>query len=501
MVCDMNQVAIKPRHGGAPRGEGAAAAGCGRPCFCGGRWGLVGAVAAGLLALVGCGDGLERGEPTPPGKPCVPQVSGAVGPGSQVSFDADHILCVRLTMKSDDFERLRAENRFGVHETVLLEETFAYLTDGCAENVPRLYNWYEADVDADGLALQRVGIRRKGFLGSVIGQGWYKPSLKIKTDLHVPGQLLGDTEHITLNNNLQDPRRMQSCLAYGIFADAGYPAPRCNLANVMVNGVPMGTYSHVEAIKKRFLARAFGDSSGSLYEGTLADFSSAFLGGAEGGNLGRWQAKTGDTDPTGLPLRKLRDALLLPDDQLLQGLAPLLDVERFVTFWALEALLNHGDGYTAGRNNFYVYFDPGDGGRAVFIPWGPDNVMNGDGDEASLDRHVYGEVARRLSRLPAVAPQFESEMRRLLHEAWREEVLLARIDSYAEQVQGAETDPGFQASVADLRAWVTGRRSTVAALLNKGLPAGRASAGQCTDLPFDIPGGGADALSILAFLW
>ena len=458
-----------------------------------------------LIGLQACGGGIDRGDPPPPALPCVATVAAAVGPGSQVSFDSAAMLCVRLDMKDEDFEQLRGENRFAVEEAVLVEEALAYLTDGCAENIPGHYNWYEAGVNADGLSLQRVGIRKKGFLGSVAGQGWFKPSLKIKTDQQVAGQLLGDTEHITLNNSIQDPRRMATCLAHGVFRDAGYPAPRCNLANVMVNDTPLGPYAHVEAIKKRFLERAFGDNSGSLYEGTIADFSDGFLSGAADGNLGRWQAKTTNTDPKGLPLRHVLDALQVPDPQLLPALEAVLNLDRFITFWAVEVLINHSDGYTAGRNNFYVYFDPNDGDRAVFIPWGPDNVFNDDNGEdggpAGLERYVYAELPRRLSRVPTIALRFEKEMRRLLDVVWREQVLLARIETYADQVRSAQDDPDFDASVLAMRSWVTGRRAAMQTQLSKGLPAGRAQPGLCTDLPFDLAGGGADALSILAFFW
>ena len=46
----------------------------------------------------------------------------------------------------------------------------------------------------------------------------------------------------------------------------------CNFARVTVNGEYLGIYSNVESIGKPFLKRRFGNNSGNLYEGTLADF-------------------------------------------------------------------------------------------------------------------------------------------------------------------------------------------------------------------------------------
>ena len=457
------------------------------------------------LGLSACDDAFDGDELPPPALPCVPTVAGTVGPASSVSFDPNAMLCVRLSMAADDLERMKAENRFSASTDVAIDEALAYLTDGCTENVPGSYTWYRADVDVDGLVLRQVGVRKKGFLGSVLGQGVHKPSIKLKTDKYVAGQLLGDTERITLNNNSQDPRRVNTCLAYEVFAAADYAAPRCNVANVMINDKPFGAYSHVEAIKKPFLKRAFGDDSGSLYEGTIADFGTDFLAVAAAGNLGRWQAKTDDTDPTGAPLRRIRDALKVPDAQLVASLDAVLNLERFMTFWAVEVLINHSDGYAGNRNNFYVYFDPTDAERAVFIPWGPDNVLNDEGDEdalVDLNTFVFGELPRRLSRVPATATRFEEELRRLLEHVWREETLLARIDMYGGQVRSAQDDPEYDGRLATLRSWVKRRRAAVNSALSKGLPRGAGRPALCTEMQGgDIAAGGVDALSIFAFFW
>src|SRR5690606_15718138 len=76
---------------------------------------------------------------------------------------------------------------------------------------------------------------------------------------------------MTLSNDLEDPTLTRECLALDLFAEAGYPAPRCNFANVSVNGQELGTYVHVEAIDAQLLARHFADASGNLYRGELAD--------------------------------------------------------------------------------------------------------------------------------------------------------------------------------------------------------------------------------------
>jgi hypothetical protein len=65
---------------------------------------------------------------------------------------------------------------------------------------------------------------------------------------------------LTLNNNRQDPGNLvHQCLGYGVFAAAGVPAPRCNVAAVSVNGVPLGVYTHVEPVGEPMLGLHFAD--------------------------------------------------------------------------------------------------------------------------------------------------------------------------------------------------------------------------------------------------
>ena len=396
------------------------------------------------------------------GLPCSPNVPEGVDPTDGVSFDSNYIMCIKVTMDPHDFERLTEETRFDG-----AGNDFEQIWPDCSQPWPSTYNWYRADIEVDGVSLLDVGIRKKGFVGSQYSP---VPALKIKTDKYVKGQFLGDTERITLNNNGGVIPRMAACLTYEIFAAAGYPAPRCNMANVMVNGQPKGPYVHVEAIKKRFLRHAFGNNTGSLYEGTHTDFVKAWLP--------RWECKTGDTDTSYAPLAGVAQALQKPDDELVDALSAVLNIDRYITFWALEALVNHLDGYSADRNNFYVYFDPTDADRAVFIPWGADKTFLGD---FSLDGYLTADLPRRLSRIPAIAARMENELKRLLNEVWDEAVLLESIDCYSAQVKSAQQDDDYNTRVEALRTWVRSHPDRVREMLRLGLPMGMEKSLPCTN--------------------
>ena len=394
--------------------------------------------------------------------------------GDEVSYDPAEMGCVALTMAPGDYTALSNQYRFEGGEEDQWPEIIALTAMSCSEPYPSGYTYFPGDIKVDGWAASDVGIRRKGFIGSVV-DAHDRPSFKVKVDEYVEGQQLGDTERVTLNNNHQDFTRTRTCLTYSVFEDAGYPAPRCNLANVSMNGFNLGAYSHVEDIKKRFLRREFGNDSGSLYEGTMADFTDAHLAGLPD-NLGRFEAKTGETDPTGAHLRELADALQVPDEELEGALDEVIDLDSFLLFWALETVVNHNDGYNANTNNFYVYFDPDRGDRAVFIPWGADQAFY-----VWPQTKVTSELARRISRVPALHQRYLDELEWVVEEVWDVDLLHERIDAFAAQVATAEEPSDAQeASAADLRAWVDGRRADIEDFIAAGGDIGLAETGACS---------------------
>ena len=396
----------------------------------------------------------------PPPLPCEPNVPDGIDPAAGASFDPNHMLCIKVTMAPDDYTRMARETRFLTDYKSIDEvfEEFSKIQSNVPQPWPSRYNWYQADIEIDGVSLDKVGIRRKGFIGSLYSP---VPSFKIKTDKFVKDQFLGDTERITLNSIPWDYTRMFTCLTYETFAAAGHPAPRCNLANVMVNGQPLGPYVHVEAIKKRFLRRNFGDDTGSLYEGIGTDFVEEWLP--------RWECKTSSTDTSLAPLLGVAQALQKPDDELVDALSAVLNIDRYITFWALEVLTAHPDCYSSVRNNFYVYFDPTDGDRAVFIPWGVDKIFDFD---LALDHYLGADLPRRLSRIPAMATRMEDELERLLNEVWDEAAILASIERYSAQAKTAQQDDDYDSKLETLRAWVKNRPHKVREMLRDGLPKG-----------------------------
>lgn len=363
-----------------------------------------------------------------------------------VPFVPGGLLEVDIAMKPADWDALR-------HQTRAL---FDVLGPDCLAAPPdKVFTWFAADVTVDGARAHDVGIRKKGFLGSL---DELRPSLKLEADELVDGQRLGGLERLTLNNGRQDPSRLRQCLAYDVFRAAGVPAPRCNFAHVTLNGLNLGLYVHVEEVKKRFLVEHFGEPLGEAWEGQLSDFRDGWLD--------TFEPELADT-PDRAPLEAVVDALAVDDEGLLAALDRVVDLDAFMTFWAAESLVAHWDGYSGNTNNFFVYFDPSDA-RLRFIPWGTDGAFVVQDPQAPASVQATGALAHRLYAHPEGRRRYHAALRRLLDEVWDEDALAAQIDAWWPALAGArevDGEPAASEDVAALRAFIAGRRAAIEAEL------------------------------------
>ena len=76
---------------------------------------------------------------------------------------------------------------------------------------------------------------------------------------------------------------------------------------MMVNDDDVRVYANVEAIKKPMLRRLFGDDSGNLYKGTVADIRTGFTA--------RIEKKTNEDEDDWSDLNALLAAIESPDDE------------------------------------------------------------------------------------------------------------------------------------------------------------------------------------------
>lgn len=217
-------------------------------------------------------------------------------------FPTNRLVSLEITVDEENWNKLRFERR---------EFWTALGADRQFESPPSPYNYVEASVKIDGVTFPKVGLRKKGFFGS---QDTERPSLKIKLNMFDLDSNIDGLTNLTFNNNKQDRSQMSQFMGYAFFDAAGSPGSRCALAKVLVNGENIGVYSHVETVREQLLEREFGNSDGTLYEGTVVDF------------FPNWEKsfelKTGDPESGLKHLLKVINALSEEDGDSLLGSNP-----------------------------------------------------------------------------------------------------------------------------------------------------------------------------------
>lgn len=366
-------------------------------------------------------------EPTPePTATPAPMPEDAADPlPSDAYFTLDRVLDISIEIATEDWDTLR-------HQTRTWDDLMAEIEEyNLTRPFASIYSWFSATVTVDGETHTSVGVRKKGFIGS---QSDTKPSLKLRFDKYVDDQSLGGVvERMTLNNGVQDRSMVNTCLTYRIFTAAGHPAPRCNFATVSVNGKHLGLYAHVEEIKAPFLLRHFDNAEGNLYEGNISDFLPV--------NRGTIEKKTNEDAADWSDIDSVVLALQDQADSGLEALGEIVDLDRFLTFWAIEVLVGHWDGYTGGRNNYWFYraLD----GPFVFIPWGADQTFHLQDDPNPFDNFsnpppsvlAVTAIPNRLYSHPDWRDKYAARLKEILEAVWDEQELLAVVDQMAAIVQ------------------------------------------------------------------
>ncbi len=367
-----------------------------------------------------------------------PDSDGEADP-SDAYFALDRVLDISIEIAPEDWDTLR-------HQTRTFDDLIAEIEEyGLSQPFADIYDWFSGTVTVDGETYADVGVRKKGFIGS---QSDTKPALKLRFDKYVDGQILGGImERMTLNNGIQDPSMVNTCLSYRVFAAAGNPAPRCNFATVSVNGKNLGLYIHVEEIKPPFLARHFESAEGNLYEGTVSDFTPDYRG--------TFEKKTNEDAADWSDIDVVVAALLDPSDAGLKALSEIVDLDRFLSFWSTEVLVGHWDGYAGDRNNYHFYREPD--GPFVFIPWGVDDTFHLKDDPNPFDNIsnpppsvlALTAIPNRLYNNPDWRARYAIRLKEILDSAWDEDELLAVVDEMAAIVQQHALPDARQAAAGD----------------------------------------------------
>ena len=308
-------------------------------------------------------------------------------------FASGAVRRIRLEITSEDLRSLRSNPRQYVHVTV--REGTNVLLD--------------------------VAARLKGSSSFQNVDG--KSSFTLDCDRFRAGQRFHGLRKIHLNNSLEDPSYLNEKLGSELFRTAALPAPRVAHAIVELNTRRLGLYVLKEGFAEEFLARHFQRTDGNLYEpqaGVAPDVT------------GPMTRNSGAGPDDNLDLRRLAAASAHESLALRwEALDEILDLDRFLTFMAVETLSGHRDGYCLARNNYRLYHEPASN-RFVFLPDGMDQLF-GRAD-FPVEPRMAGVVAKAVLETPQGRQAFRERLPLVFTNCFKVEALTNRVHAWSEAI-------------------------------------------------------------------
>ncbi|HEY7189251.1 MAG TPA: CotH kinase family protein [Vicinamibacterales bacterium] len=323
-------------------------------------------------------------------------------------------------------------------------------------------DFYPADVTWNGLRVRNLGVRSRG-LGSRSG---IKPGLELDfAHYSSRSQFLG-LKALVLDNFTTDPSMIRERVAMALLRRLGIPAPREAHAQLWVNGQYAGLYALVEPVDTVFVQRAFGDSSGALFEyHWLQPFFATFLGENLDAYRPLFEPRTQQTkstfelfDPIRELFRTINDS---PADAFRESVNRFIDLDSTLRLIAAESFLAEWDGVIgyAGMNNFYLYRD-NTSGQSRMLPWDADHAMYA-ADYPLLAGSSENVLMRRSLEDPALRQLYASYVREAIQSASADNWLAREIAFESQQIRdSAFADPvkpysneEFDAAIAELTAF------------------------------------------------
>jgi spore coat protein CotH len=258
-----------------------------------------------------------------------------------------------------------------------------------------------------------------------------------------------------------------------LFDAAGVPAPRAGFTTVQMNGRNLGIHVLTEGFNKEFLRHYFTNVHGNLYQTHGNQEITDHL-----------DVNSGDDPKNDAGLRALARAVKEADPAIRwRRLEDTLDMNRFLSFMAMEVMLCHWDGYCMNQNNYRVFHDLGSN-KVVFIAHGLDQMFGTGtmllgGEKSTANCPIFppwqGAVARAVMSTSEGGRLYVSRLEQLYTNHFHVDPLLKRVDELASVVQSAmtESEPqsarNYQRQVDTLKAHIQQRDKSLARQLAQAL--------------------------------
>ncbi|HYV39598.1 MAG TPA: CotH kinase family protein, partial [Gemmataceae bacterium] len=376
------------------------------------------------------------------------------------------------------------------------------------------FPWASAALTAEGKTYKNLGIRYKGNSTYSSSANMLKRPMQIDFEHYGGNERWRGLKKLSLSNGVTDPARLRETLAFEVFRAAGVPASKTAYVEITLT-VPgkydkeyLGLYVLIEHVGNQFLKERFQSAKGLLLKPELSfgGGGGGFGKGPGGGGLEflgedwaayekRYQPKT---EATKSQKKRFIDFTRLinngSDEQFNKEIGAYLDVDEFLRYLAVNALLVNLDSFIGISHNYYMYLRP-DNNKIVFIPWDLDLSFGvlalGGSPEQQLDLSInhphvgQNKLIDRLLAMNGVKDQYQKILKDLTATSFSKEKLFKDLDALeqvtkaplAREKQAADArketaggfgfggGPGFGGQTPPLRTFVEKRTEAVTAQL------------------------------------
>jgi len=336
----------------------------------------------------------------------------------------------------------------------------------------RTNQYYAANVSFDGELVEQVGVRSRG-KGS---RSDTKPGLRLDFNRFAKGRDFHGMKSAVLDNEVQDTSVLREVLAYDVFQAMGIAAPQVAYARVTVNGEYWGVYAQTEDVRKSFLLERFGEDTGNLFS---YEWGGAYDLSWRGEDEVQYvpvpfepQTNEDSLDSTELIdfIRAVNEA---PEASFVAEISNYLDIEKFLTYLAVENAIAESDGFLGdqGMNNYYLYQRDG-GSRFEVIPWDKDNAFQAP--QWPLFRGVEGNLlVSRLLNVTGLRGLYVAAVQRAVRDFVNTRYLTPRLEANYRLIREAVlqdtkkpySNDEFELAVVGLRGVIASREPDVSAQL------------------------------------
>ena len=236
------------------------------------------------------------------------------------------------------------------------------------------FPWAEGSLTINGQHLNGIGARYKGNASFNLMRGSLKRNMKIKLDWTNKDQNYNSVETLNLNAGGLDPSKLRDAFSYWLFREAGVPAPRTTFAEMTLT-IPgqyekehLGLYTIVEQVNKSFLKDRFESKKGLLMK------PEGIASVEYHGDDWRFYAHLyrPDNQPSLAQSMRVMDFAnvvnLSNAKQFRDSISSYLDIDGFLRFIAVNALIVNLDTLLAMPQNYYLHLSK-DTNKFVFFPW------------------------------------------------------------------------------------------------------------------------------------